>query len=330
MLKTTKDIRIFGAIMIAVLFMFIAAGYLDGEHFDAENYLVVGVYFLNPATSKLEPELRTISRGTNEGMANELLDILIEGPRNNSLVKTIPDFVKLHDGQLIENLYRLKLEFMTDGEVMTTEEELFFKSSLCWTMTELKEQPERPELPIIKDVHIYINEREMLNADGSPVGLLNRDNIIVNKIISPFRSEMYRALLYFADSGYTRLVPEERLILVSTDIAWHVVEQIIAGTSRPEHFATVPPETSIREVTTDGDICYVNLSADVFSRAMAPNGDMLLTIYSVVNSLTELDGIRRVQFLIDSRTPVDIVEGGHDLSVPIERDEALIFIADKQ
>ena len=326
MLKTTKDIRIFGIILVAILVMFMTAAYLDGSSYDNESYLEVGAYFLNPATNTLEREMRSIVRGSNEEMISELLkEVLIKGPMNKSLVKAIPESVKLHRGELSENRFQLQLEFVNDGDIMTPEEELFFKSSLCWTMT---------ELPMVTDLHIYINEREMLRADGRPVGLLNRDNIIINEVISSFKDEIYHALLYFADSDYMGLLPEERRILVSTsspnqDMAKDVVEQLIAGPSLPEHFATIPPETGIREVNTDGDICYVNLSADVFLRSMAPDGDMLLTVYSMVNSLTELDGIKRVQFLVDSKR-AEIVGGGHDLSLPIERDEALIFIGDNQ
>lgn len=326
MLKTIKDIRIFGIILVAILIMFMTAAYLDNSGYDNESYLEVGAYFLNPATNMLERETRTLLKGTNEEMIYELLnDILIKGPLNSSLAKTVPEFVTFLRGELSENRFRLQLEFVTDGDIMTPEEELFFKSSLCWTMT---------ELPMVTDLHIYINTREMLRADGRPVGPLNRENVKIDQPFSPFKTETYRVLLYFSDSDYLRLIPEERVIPVKTsspnqDMAKDVVEQLIAGPSLPEHFATIPPETSIREVSTDGDICYVNLSADVFLRTMAPDGDMRLTIYSMVNSLTELDDIKRVQFLVDSKR-VEMVGGGHDLSLPIERDEALILIGDHQ
>jgi len=321
MLKTKRDIQIFGVILIAILIMFMTASYLDGEGFDAENYIEVGAYFFNPATNMLEREKRTIRKRSNDDMITELLtDVLIKGPWNKSLAKTIPEFVQLYRGEHTENRFRLQLEFITDGEDMTSEQELYFKGSLCWTMT---------ELPMINDLHIYINGREMLKADGSPVGSLNRENMIIYDEISPFRNDVYRALLYFADGYYRGLMPEERVIPVKTlnpnqDMAKHVVEQIIAGPSRNEHFPTVSPDTSIREVNTEGDICYVNLSADVFTKVMAPNGDMLLTIYSLVNSLTEIEGIKKVQFLIDS-SRAEIVRGGYDLNLPIERDESLIL-----
>jgi germination protein M len=324
MLKTTKDIRIYGAIMVFILGLFLVMGYLNALDHKDETFLEVNAYFLNPLTNSLEGELRTVMRGTNEEMTSELLnEVMKRGPRTRGLVSAIPEFITLQEGELIENHFRLQLMFTTNGEVMTPEEELFFKSALSWTMT---------ELPMIRDLHIYINEREMLRADGSPIGLLNRENLVINKAISPFRSEVHRAVLYFTDNAFQGLIAEERVIQVSTlspqpDMARHVVEQLIAGPSRLEHVATVPPETVIREISTEGDICYVNLSPEAFFRPMTPNGDALLTIFSLVNSLTEIEGIRRVQFLIDSRK-VEIVGGGHDLSLPIERDESLIFIED--
>jgi len=324
MLKTTKQIRIYGAVAVFILGLFLTAAYLDAQTHEDETFIGVGVFFLNPATNTLERETRTIQKGTNEEMVSELLnEILTRAPRTRGLVSAVPEFVTLQEGELIENHFRLQLMFSTNGEVMTPEEELFFKSALCWTMT---------ELPMIRDLHIYINEREMQRADGDPVGLLNRDNLIIDKVISPFRSEVHRAVLYFTDSTFQGLIAEDRVIQVSTlsprpDMARQVVESLIAGPSRLEHVATIPPETVIREISTEGDICYVNLSPELFARPMTPDGDALLVIYSLVNSLTEIDGIRRVQFLIDSRK-VETVEGGHDLSLPIERDESLIIVED--
>ena len=49
----------------------------------------------------------------------------------------------------------------------------------------------------------------------------------------------------------------------------------------------------------------------------------LITVYAIVNTLTEIEGIERVMFLIEGRT-VESLAGHMDLRWPIERDESFI------
>jgi len=50
----------------------------------------------------------------------------------------------------------------------------------------------------------------------------------------------------------------------------------------------------------------------------------VLTIYSIVNSLTEINSVKKVQFLIDGEKISDC-KGHLDFSKPFERNEALIL-----
>ena len=99
-----------------------------------------------------------------------------------------------------------------------------------------------------------------------------------------------------------------------------VVESIIAGPKSSEVFATVNPSTVINDVMTDNGICYVSLNRDFLNKTTNVSDEVL--IYSLVNSLTQLGNVNKVQILIDGRSDARL--GEYDLSKLFERNLEMI------
>ena len=74
------------------------------------------------------------------------------------------------------------------------------------------------------------------------------------------------------------------------------MDELIKGPQAKGSLATVPPETKVRNIMTQDGICYVDLSSEFVSRHSGGKAKELLTIYSIVNSLTALDDVSKVQF----------------------------------
>lgn len=105
--------------------------------------------------------------------------------------------------------------------------------------------------------------------------------------------------LYFADSAGRCLVPEEREVKddgLSEEAV--VVSELIRGTDNKELVSLIPEGTKLISVKREGNLCTVDLSSEFVG---ASNGatESTLCLYSLVNSLTSIDGIDEVQFLID-------------------------------
>ena len=63
----------------------------------------------------------------------------------------------------------------------------------------------------------------------------------------------------------------------------------------------VPAGTEINEIMIKDKVCYLDLSAEFQKNQSGGPREEALTIYSIVNSLTELPNIQYVQFLIDGQ-----------------------------
>ena len=111
---------------------------------------------------------------------------------------------------------------------------------------------------------------------------------------------------------------EERVIEVNTNQSREksILEQLIAGPLENCCTRTIPAETKLRDVTTTSDgTCYVNLSQEFVTKQISGEKSELLAVYSIVDSLCELEHVERVQFLIEGEKVEDF-KGKLDFKTP--------------
>lgn len=102
---------------------------------------VVTLYFLNPETKELEQEARQIDSKELINYPYEfLINLLIEGPKNEKLIKIIPEKTELINTQIKNNILYINFskEFIEEQNLGKEQEELIIKS-IVNTVTELTE-----------------------------------------------------------------------------------------------------------------------------------------------------------------------------------------------
>jgi len=140
------------------------------------------------------------------------------------------------------------------------------------------------------------------------------------KEVEPIPVEMIEVNLYFSDSQAMYLVPEKRKIPMTPSLAKQVVIELIKGPVSSSLYPTIPEGTSVNEVYIADDIAYVDLSEEVFKNHPGGSSGELMTVYSMVDTLTEISPIRGVQILVAGNERESLV--GHvDISRPLLRDE---------
>ncbi len=306
-------IIVFFVIAIIVVFAMINSQMLHEKNID--------LYFLNPASNTLEPERRKIASGDETDMLRSALTELKAGPKNTTmLVKAIPDEVKILKCRFVKdenNSGTVYVDLSEDYNDLKESQEILLRGSVVWSLT---------DFDFVDNIIITINGEPVKGSNNEELGALNRENFVVNPVISPDKTEMKEVTLYFSDESAAWLCPEKINIEVvqSQSIENKIVEQLIAGPRDDNHYATVPPETKIKNIKTEDSICYVDLSAEFVTKHNGGTAAEMLTIYSIVNSLTELDNVKKVQFLIEGQKE-ESFKGHLDFSKPFERNEAIIM-----
>ncbi|GAI33307.1 unnamed protein product, partial [marine sediment metagenome] len=135
--------------------------------------------------------------------------------------------------------------------------------------------------------------------------------------------EMVEVTLYFSDSQAMYLVPEKRKIPQTTSLARQAVIELIKGPENSASYPTIPEGTQVNEVYITDDIVYIDLSEEIFKNHPGGSSGELMTVYSIVNTLTEIPPIIGVQILVEGNEMKSLV--GHiDISMPLLRDESWI------
>jgi len=132
--------------------------------------------------------------------------------------------------------------------------------------------------------------------------------------------EMFEINLYFSDSQAMYLVPEKRKISQTPSLAIQAVVELIKGPENSDLYPTIPEGTQVNELYIAGDIAYIDLSEEIFKNHPGGSSGELMTVYSIVNTLTEIHSIKGVQILVEGNEKKTLI--GHvDISMPLLRDE---------
>lgn len=142
---------------------------------------------------------------------------------------------------------------------------------------------------------------------------------------APSAGDKVALTLYFPDSQAEHLVREVREVTKGdTGLPDLVIKELVKGPTALGLGGSIPKEAQlVSPVKIEDGVAYVDFNKEFQSKHWGGSTGEIMTIYSIVNSLTELEGIKSVVFLIEGK-PLDSLAGHMDLTGPVERNEDLI------
>ncbi len=282
----------------------------------AEGTESFNMYYINANTNTLEIETRAINSVSDQKvMFNSVVEEYFAGSKNVNLNLMLPEEFKVNDKRYSDGTAYIDL--YSSYNDLPSYLKILSMGSLVYTLTDLE---------FINNVCVTIDGVPIMDRDNENIAVLNRSVVMYNPTVSPEKTSWQVLSLYFANQDASRLVCQQRGMEVkqSQSLEYQIVEQLISGPDNSNggtFIATIPPDTKIRDIKTEEGICYVNLSKDFMKKQN--NVSETIVIYSIVNSLTELETVNKVQFLIEGEKINEYSEG-IDFSKPFERDNSLI------
>ena len=140
----------------------------------------------------------------------------------------------------------------------------------------------------------------------------------------PVSYEMITLTLYFPNSNADCVVPLERQVRVAKGESLEkiIFEELQKGSEGDGTGSMIPEGTRLLSVETREEICYLDLSSEFVDNNPGGTAFESLLIGSIVNSLTELPEVKKVQFLINGEKREVYTHVIFD--EPFERNESLI------
>lgn len=228
--------------------------------------------------------------------AQELMKVLSEAPENPDYISAVPDDLEVRNIAFRNN--NLTISFSREYENLDSPREALLRAAVVKTLVQIDG---------VDTVTFKIVDDMLTDAQGNAVGAMTADSFIVN-FLSEQDSTIEKTLtLYYITSDGTALVSEERNVHYNVNVA---LEQVILNNLAKEPdtegaIRPIAPDVDVLSVSVQDGICYVDLSSNLFDEAS--NADRNAVIYSIVDSLCELDNINSVQLIVGAGDDAEII-----------------------
>lgn len=251
------------------------------------------VYYLNKDATSIVPVEYEITGETIEKQVEELLMKLEETPEIVEYQSAVPENVTLL--QYILDRKQLYLDFSKEYASLDKATEVLVRAAVVSTMIQVEG---------VNYIGFLVEGEPLKDTKGNNVGLMNANTFLDNMGSEENATKIVKLNLYFANAAGDKLKTQSSVLEYNANVALEkvVVEQLIAGPSEKDYYPTIPKDTKVMSVTTKDGVCYVNLDTAFTGQGYDVLGSV--TIYSIVNSLTELAGIGSVQILVNGETSI--------------------------
>lgn len=252
------------------------------------------IYYLNKEANAIVPVAYEITGEDTEEKIENLLNKLQEAPESVDYQRVFPENVKLLDYTL--NGEQLSLNFNAEYKNIDRITEVLTRAAIVHTMSQIEE---------VSYLSFQIDGEPLRDSKGMTIGLMNQNTFLDNMGSEENATKIELLNLYFANETGDKLKNQPCIIEYNANVAVEkvVVEQLIAGSTEEGYYPTIPKDTKVMNITKKEDVCYVNLDTGFTAQGYDVLGTV--TIYSIVNSLTDLPGINSVQIMVNGETNIN-------------------------
>ena len=282
-------------LLLPVLLLFLFSGCRQENEPESEVITVelpegsTKLYYLNEERTKVVGENFDLVRGTVEERVSALLtaleDALWTEDEKNLLADKNPIYeYKVNDTGL------LSLRFSADYNASQSITEVLRRAAMVKTLCQLEE---------IVSVEFYIGTQPLLLSNGKPVGMLTAEDFIDSTGENTEFYQEAKVAVYFANESGDALVESNLKITYDGTVSTErlILEQLIEGPVEKNMQPVIPEGTTLNKVIIRDGICYVDFSENFMEKRSNITAEV--AVYSIVNSLTELSNVYKVQFLIN-------------------------------
>ena len=273
------------------------------------------IYYIDAVSQELKYDMVPSEGETQEQQILKAYEKMQEIQSTDEKRSVVPEGLEMNSVYIDSGI--LRADFNAVYNTLELGDELVFRTAVIYTFTSFN---------FVDYVYITVDGEPIKMTNGQTVGKLGRKDVVTDGNISAEPTNYEILTLYFKSSDGTKLGTEIREVEVNPNqpIERYVIEQLIEGPENSGLKSVIPSDTKIRDISTADSICYVDLSAEFVTKQMGTEKDAAAAVYSIVNSLCEMEEISKVQFLIEGEK---YDKYGHivDLTKPVEPDYDITF-----
>jgi len=294
--------------LCVIMIMLLSAGCAGREG----NLIVYGID--SSGTSLVENSFEGEVPSSKEDLAKSLLDQLGDNEEIRDTEDPIPVKVDVRSIEFSDDDTRLSVYFSEGYSGIPLLREPLIRAAIVKTLLQIEG---------ISGVVFYVGDSVLMDAAGRTIGTMTKDTFLENFGSSQAALQIRDLLLYYPSLDGEWLVPYERTVHYSsnTNLAKLVVENLCQEPVGSGLKAVVSDPSVFLHISTSDGICYLDLDSSYFTKVTGMTREV--SIYTLVNSLCNLDGISKVQITVFRNGTPDISE--NSLSGTYEKNPRLII-----
>ena len=251
------------------------------------------VYYADSTNTQLIPYTVKLNDGSMsaEEIMMRLLEEMSTPRKGSSAVVIKPNDVTVNSVSLTDKI--ATVDFDGNYLEMNTVAELFYRTAVVKELTQVYG---------VEKVTFTQNGAVLTSNGGDALENMAASSYVDDSGDKGGNVEWRDINLYFASQDGTSLVRTTMTVAYNKNMSLEkiVVTKLLAGPTNARLKATIPDTVSVLSVSVRDGICYVNLSESFLTDYANVSGD--LPIYSIVDSLCDLDSIKGVRILVNGST----------------------------
>lgn len=276
------------AVLLLIVFAFQMALFGCGKKEESAYH----IEYLNKEKTHINSVAYEPKATETDELIREFLAVLSSEADDVDYRKPIPNDVEVTKYSLDGAL--LTLWFDADYNKMNVVEEVLCRAAIVRTLTQIKG---------VDCVAFYIGDAPLTDTKGNLIGSMNADSFVENPGEQINSIQNTNLTLYFANENGDGLVKEVREdVYYSSNISMEklIMEQLLEGPSIAGAKSAIPSGTKLVTISVVDGVCYVSLDEAFKNQDYKVNE--AIVIYSIVNSLSEIPTISKVQISVNGDT----------------------------
>lgn len=274
---------------LSFLIMFLLSGCSVPISLDSNRF---GIYYINSKQTGLVKESYAVQETVTSEIIQELLNALSTEKTDEEYFCPVPQELSEIEFELADGL--LLLYFDPNYSQLAGTREVLMRSAVVKTFLQLDD---------VNAVSFFVAEEPLKDAAGNVVGMMTADSFLDTFGEKEEALESDTFTLYYSTENGQKLIKKTRLLHYNNTMSREsVVLSYLARNPGTDDGAkaVLAPNTKVLSVTTKDGVCYVKLDTSFLSQQTGVATET--AVYGIVDSLTELDEIGKVELSVGSTT----------------------------
>jgi germination protein M len=286
---------------------------LDGDSEDkSAGY---HIYYINKDETKLKAVSYQFVSTTEDGIIQECIEALGAVPDDKKYKAVLGENACIEDYSYDKDNRILSLYFDKRYSEISETTERLIRAAIVKTMTQFS--------GLVDYVSFNIDGEWLSDSSGNTLLMKNTDYVVEVTSNLDHLDDVTLQLYFVSGDGSGLTAVRTTMKYYNTSpVAYAVLDALIRGPVSEECRAVVSANTQIKSVYVKDGICQVDFNQGFLEKI--EDQDFLLNLYGVVNSLTELDDVDKVQITVDGQVITDAPDGVTMTGYLVARPELIV------